>query len=589
MKGAPVSKHFDDVYFSADNGLAETHHVFIEGNALPTAWQGVERFVIGETGLGTGLNFLAAWKLFEETADQNAQLHFVSFEKFPLGADDIRQALMPFADELGDYIDRFLEAYPILIPGFHRVSVSDRVFLTLIFDDINEAIPQLDAAVDCWFLDGFTPAKNPEMWTDTVFENMARLSASGASFATFTAAGDVKRGLQAAGFEVQKADGYGRKRDMLIGAYKGEREPQKISKPNVAIIGGGLAGTSCAYALKRYGLSPVIYDRHQGLAQEASGNPAGLFNPRFSAFRTGESDFYASAFAQVLQNFDQFDDIDLNMVGALHVINSDEKTKRFHTMLENWIWPDDEMQIVDAEAASEIAGITIDKSALYLKRSGSVNPAKLCHAYAEGVEVVHKDIDSLNDIDADIIVLASGSAVKDFVPWLPTHAVRGQVTSIKESDLSENLKCNLHYGGYISAARDGEHMVGSTFQKWLSHTDVLDEDHTDNLDRLRENVSAFADADFEIRSGRAGLRTSSKDRFPIAGKVPNMENVYVSTAHASHGIVSSLASAQMIADQITGAPFSQSIKSQKSLSAQRFIDRAIRKGEVLDGYDGNLG
>lgn len=211
------SEQFDDVYFSADDGFAETHHVFIEGNGLPGAWQGQERFVVCETGFGTGLNFLCAWKLFEETAKAEQKLDFISFEKYPLTPDRIMEALSVWSDLLGEQVDEMLSQYPILVPGFHRIALSDRVTLTLIFDDVNESMMRLDASVDCWFLDGFRPATNPEMWTETVFQEMTRLSKSGTSFATFTSAGAVRRGLEGAGFTVRKVPGFGRKREMLVG------------------------------------------------------------------------------------------------------------------------------------------------------------------------------------------------------------------------------------------------------------------------------------------------------------------------------------------------------------------------------------
>lgn len=211
------SEHFDDVYFSADDGLAETSHVFIEGNGLPGAWQGQERFIICETGFGTGLNFLTAWSLFEETAEPGQKLDFVSFEKYPLSPDQIREALSVWRETLGDKTDRMLAHYPVALPGFHRIALSDRVTLTLVFDDVNEAMMRLEAEADCWFLDGFKPASNPEMWSETVFEQMARLSKPGTRFATFTAAGFVKRGLEGAGFAVRKVPGFGRKREMLVG------------------------------------------------------------------------------------------------------------------------------------------------------------------------------------------------------------------------------------------------------------------------------------------------------------------------------------------------------------------------------------
>ena len=246
MKGAPRSKEFDDVYFSAVDGLAETRHVFLQGNGLPGRWAGRENFVIAETGFGTGLNFLAVWKLFMDTAQVGQRLDFISFEKHPLSAAEIREYLVPLLssraksrdltpDATGldpstslcfgrddnegfeKYLQEFSELYPKDMQDIQRVPMNEFVSLTLIIGDVNEEMPKLQAAVDAWFLDGFRPKTNPQMWTETVFENMGRLSATGATFATFTAVGYVKRGLKAAGFDVQRVRGFGSKWHMLIG------------------------------------------------------------------------------------------------------------------------------------------------------------------------------------------------------------------------------------------------------------------------------------------------------------------------------------------------------------------------------------
>ena len=213
MLGAPRSKEFDDVYFSAENGLAETRHTFLAGNGLPERWAGRDEFVIAETGFGTGLNFLAVWKLFEETARPEQKLHFISFEKYPLSAAQIEEYLQPWKNEFGDLLTCLVDQY-----AEGTVQINERVTLSLIFEDVNEAIVQKNFKADAWFLDGFKPSSNPEMWSETVFQNMARLSAADATLATFTAAGFVRRGLTEAGFKVEKVRGYGTKRDMTVGA-----------------------------------------------------------------------------------------------------------------------------------------------------------------------------------------------------------------------------------------------------------------------------------------------------------------------------------------------------------------------------------
>ncbi len=214
MMDVPRSKEFDDVYFSQEDGLAETRHVFLDSNGLPDMWEGQERFVICETGFGTGLNFLATLKLWRDTAvDQRPKhLHFISFEKYPLTPEEIRRYLS-YWDELSEELDMLLAD-----------DLPEGVTLDVIVGDVNEEILKLDAEVNCWFLDGFKPSSNPDMWSDIVFFNMARLSALGAHMATFTVAGFVRRGLAAAGFDVKKVPGCGRKREICVGVYNGEEK-----------------------------------------------------------------------------------------------------------------------------------------------------------------------------------------------------------------------------------------------------------------------------------------------------------------------------------------------------------------------------
>jgi tRNA 5-methylaminomethyl-2-thiouridine biosynthesis bifunctional protein len=213
--GAPRSKQFDDVYFSAENGHAETLYVFLDGNNLPGAWAGRD-FTIGETGFGTGLNFLCAWRLWNETNPAH-RLHFISVEKFPLSRDEIAAALEPWREKFPEELAALLVRCPDDCSGTKIISMAENCTLTLAFGDANDELPKWNEPVDCWFLDGFKPKKNPDMWTEIVFQNMARLSKPGATFATFTAAGFVKRGLMAAGFAVKRIKGYGFKWHMITG------------------------------------------------------------------------------------------------------------------------------------------------------------------------------------------------------------------------------------------------------------------------------------------------------------------------------------------------------------------------------------
>lgn len=614
------SAAFDDIYFSPEDGLAETMHVFIENNGLPGRWRaqdggrpGDARFVIAETGFGTGLNFLATWTLFEETAAPG-RLDFISFEKFPLAGDEAHAAVARWDGLFGGRRDRLRALYPLRVPGFHRVTLTDRVTLTLVFDDVNMALPQLDVpgGVDAWFLDGFAPAKNPDMWSDAVFAQMARLSRTGASFATFTAAGAVKRGLEAAGFTVEKRRGYGRKRDMLAGSYQGEKagfSPSPSPSPSplpargpVAVIGAGLAGTAAAYALRRAGRDCVIFEAGDGIASGASGNPAGLYNPRLSAQRSADSDFYVAAWAQaarVLPEIQATADIGFRRCGSLHLSTDPAKEKKLRGAAARWGWHPDHMAYCEGGEAAARCGLPVKGGGLFLPDAGAVSPAALCAAWARGAEVRpgayitgltrHGDGWRVAGMDFSAVILACGAGARRLagLDWLPLHTVRGQMSVVRTNDALRGLRASLCYGGYLSPAAGGLHALGATFQRGDEGTELRDEDHAANIERLRAVLPGAGMP--EVCGGRAALRTASHDRLPLAGAVPDraawaaggaaaLPGLYISSGHGSHGIVSSLAAASLLADMITGAPRGLSRESVACVDPARFLRRARRRG-----------
>ncbi|EYD73366.1 tRNA (5-methylaminomethyl-2-thiouridine)(34)-methyltransferase MnmD [Limimaricola hongkongensis] len=210
----PVSARFDDPYFSIQDGLAETRHVFLAGNGLPERFGG--DFRIMETGFGTGLNFLTAWEAWEMAGAQGT-LRFTSFEAFPMSAADTARAL---------------DAFPVLAPRAARLVAALRagpgphvfdgaVTLEIVIGDARQTLPAHEGRADAWFLDGFAPAKNPELWGDALMAEIAAHTAPGGTAASYTAAGHVRRALAAAGLEVARAPGFGRKRHMTIARRPG--------------------------------------------------------------------------------------------------------------------------------------------------------------------------------------------------------------------------------------------------------------------------------------------------------------------------------------------------------------------------------
>jgi tRNA 5-methylaminomethyl-2-thiouridine biosynthesis bifunctional protein len=224
INNQPYSIDFEDIYFNSEDGLQETEYVFIEHNQLKKRFSALESatFTIIETGFGTGLNFLAAAAHWLALAPLNTTLHYISIEKFPLKLDDMRRAHETWP-QFAEVSREFLLHYANLKVGNNQINMAgSRIDINLCVGDVLLALPQVTQIADAWFLDGFAPAKNTDMWTSEVFAHMTRLSKSDTTFATFTSAGTVRRGLRAAGFQTNKNAGFGKKREMLSGVFLGE-------------------------------------------------------------------------------------------------------------------------------------------------------------------------------------------------------------------------------------------------------------------------------------------------------------------------------------------------------------------------------
>ena len=336
----PRSLDFDDCYYSAEDGLAETRHVFLKGNRLAERFsrlQADDRFVIAETGFGVGLNFLAAAKLWQQSGSRG-ELHYISSELFGVTKADLRQAHASFP-ELDGISARLIEQYPDLIPGVHRMHFADlKITLDLWFGEASESLSKLVAplGVDAWFLDGFSPRQNLEMWAQPVFEQIKRLSRAGSTAATFSAARVVKQGLLSAGFMISKTGGFGSKRHMTqarhapnfkhifegaaanllrgsalnhhrwanltqssthsqIQAHGQARLKPHESMSSVAVIGAGIAGLCAAYKLSSAGLKVILFEGNHPLCG-SSGNPRAMLAPKITPFAYAADHLHTQSF-----------------------------------------------------------------------------------------------------------------------------------------------------------------------------------------------------------------------------------------------------------------------------------------------------
>jgi tRNA 5-methylaminomethyl-2-thiouridine biosynthesis bifunctional protein len=559
-QGLPFSPDFGDVYFSRDGGEAETRHVFLDGNRLGERFTalGADRpFTLIETGFGTGLNWLCTQALWQQCS-RRGWLHVVSIEKHPLlHADLVRaQACWPAHAAFAAVLQA---RYPEPVPGFHRLVFPElRSTLTLVFADVNDALPRLCAQADAWFLDGFAPSRNPDMWQPALFAQMARLSRQGSTFATFSAAGEVRRGLQAAGFAVEKMPGFGHKREMLRGAFTTPREADALAqkekrKPWLArpplpaayatgrtafVIGAGVAGAAAARALAQRGWQVSVLDAG-GVAGAASGNPAAMVSLQPATGNDALDHFPQQAAVHALRELQALESLDIwHPCGLLELPATNRRRQADvppDTCLPASLW-----QPVSAEAAALHAGMAVPAAAVWQAQSGWLDAQAFCrqllahpgivvHEHAnvvalENREGVWRACGAASDVlaRAGVVVLANSHGARAFAQAaaLPLRIVRGQVSLVAASEASRKLRCVLCARGYVTPAlADGRHCLGATFVPDDTGTDTRPGDHEANLAQLREALPALADAlplqdDWQ---GRAALRCQSPDYLPLAG------------------------------------------------------------------------
>lgn len=645
-QGRPRSRVFDDVYFSDKSGLDETRYVFLEQNRLAerfTALPADGRLVIGETGFGTGLNFLCAWQLFEQHAVAGARLHFVSVEKYPLSPADLKRALALWP-ELKPLADQLLTHYVAIHQGFQRITLANgRVTLTLLIGDALEQLPQLDAQIDAWFLDGFAPAKNPDMWTAELFVELARLAAPGSTISTFTSTGWVRRLLNAAGFKMKRTPGIGHKWEILRGEFLGwpaEVAPPVPDKPWFArpaptvgerralVIGAGLAGCATASSLAARGWQVTLLERHDAVAQEASGNPQGVLYLKLSAHGTALSQLIVSGFGytrrllETLQRGTDWDDC-----GVLQLAFNAKEAERHAQLAE--AFPEDLLQWLDQPDAQARAGVGVSHGGLYYPEAGWVHPPALCQAQVAqpNIELLsHCQALQLRKVDdqwqaldgerllasAPVVVLAGAAEIKRFAQSaeLPLKRIRGQITRLAETADSQALATVVCAEGYVAPARLGEHTLGASFDFNSDDLTPTTAEHVGNLAMLEEISSDLvarlhiSEQPVENLQGRAAFRCTSPDYLPIVGPLadreafleayaalskdarqvpdiacPWLDGLYINSGHGSRGLITAPLSGELLAAWLDNEPLPLPRSVAEACHPNRFVLRQLIRGK----------
>lgn len=628
--GVPYAPDFGDVYHAAAGAQAQARHVFLRGNGLPGRWRGAARFVILETGFGLGNNFLATWKAWRDGASRPSRLHYISIEKHPPRLDDLRRAHRDAAEPALDELAAALAGqWPPLVPGVHRLSFDDaRVELLLWFADVGDALRQCTAEVDAFYLDGFAPSRNAQMWAAPLFKQLARLARHGATAATWSVARPVRDGLAAHGFDVQAAPGFGTKREMTV-ARHAPRHRAVFGAPwavrdgpareqRVAIVGAGLAGCATAQALAQQGWHCTLIDARADVAAGASGNPAGIFHGVVHRTDGLHARLHRAAALELdrrLQMLPAEHGRSLQWQrGLLRLAPGQTADALRHTAAALQL-PPDYVQMLDAAQASAVAGVRLDAPAAWFAGGGALSPAAWCRALiaqaqpacalrlGRAVAALRAPADETGDwqlLDAagaviaraPVVVLAHAEAVRRLLrpmPW-PVRPQRGQLSSARfEAPLPH---VPLAGAGYAVPAADGWLHYGATAIDGDDGDDLRAADDADNLLRLRQ---LWPDAPLPFAaSARAAVRWQSDDRLPLIGAladaaaacdaargeqprfVPRTPGLFCFAAPGSRGLAWSAYGARLLASWIAAAPFPLEAALRDALDPARWHARARR-------------
>src|SRR6266581_41532 len=575
QEGIPYSEAFGDVYHSASGGHAQARHVFLAGNDLPARWAGRGRFVILETGFGLGLNFLATWQAWRRDPARCGRLHFVSVEKHPFSLQDLR-ALHERYPELRQEAAELHARWPVLVPGGHRAELEGgRVVLTLFFADI-KLLRELRLAADAIYLDGFSPAKNPEMWSAALLRAVSRLAATGATAATWSVASSVRHALEATGFAVEKRKGFGDKKEMLVARILKGNSSVEPKQRRAIVVGAGLAAAAVCERLCARGCDVELIERHAGRAQAASGNHAGAFHPVVTPDESVFARLTRAGFLYSLFRWSRLEKAKWDRCGVLQLARNDKEAAAQQKSVLGL--PAEYAQLVTREEAAAHAGAPVAAGGLWFPQAGWIRPQTLVRAQLEACgSRLHIrygfEVDSIPE--AAVVILANSFDAPKLlaVPHLRLRRVRGQLTHVPAESI-EAPRVVVLRGGMVLPPVEGLCVVGASYDLEDEDTATREDSHAGNLQRLA-NIIPF-DATLKNLQGRVAFRAVTPDRLPVVGKIA--EGVYGAFAYGSRGLVWAALAAEIIASELEGEPLPLEGKLLDALHPQRFTRRAESRG-----------
>lgn len=643
---SPRAPAFDDVYFSASGAEFETEHVFLKANDLSKRWASLKdsdsTFLIGEIGFGTGLNFIKTLQLWDQTHDKPSKLHYVAFEKHPLALEDMRRAHSNWP-HLQPYFEQLLSNYFPFSQVCYRLGLSPNVTLDLHFGDALSRLKTLvlpeKSGIHCWFLDGFSPRLNADLWSAELCQELARLCAHNATLSTYSAAGWVRNNLTSSGFDVSKAAGFAGKRHMLsatihkpklgpsppasMAAWAISPSPQHKAT-NALVIGAGLAGSSAAYALAQKGLQVTVVDSSPEAASGASGLKQLALRPRLFRECSATAELYLQAYLWAQQHYEHLQGNNYKFwqqCGVLQSVKAQNKKNPISPQQLVSNYGDPIVSALTSEQASELAGLSLIDQYIYFQTGGWLDPEALCSVYLSHPNIACEfstRIESIENTDgtwlskqhstdrefkSDIVVLANGLHAGRFTQThgLPLEAVRGQATYIEVSSKSSPLAKVVMGQRSVFPSFNGLHTVAASYRREesLQHSQ---QDDLENLAGMKSLFGEGADHSPLTCGSKVALRCNSIDFLPVVGMVASAEKtrrvfaplrrnahaavsghdhfhhgLYISAGHGSNGATTCPLSAQYIADLACNDPGTLSEEMISLLSPARFLIRELKQ------------
>ena len=557
------STQFDDAYFSSAGGIEECQHVFINGNNLLNRWQKSKYFTIMELGFGTGTNFLATAKTWIDITHNAHHLHFISIEKHPL----LKKDLCEFHSKANNsfvLLESLLDNYPLPLAGTHRIHFEEQhITLTLIFEDALTALNETSFMVDAWYLDGFAPSKNPDLWSLELAERIYQLTDQYGTFATFSAASKIIKNFKSVGFSVAKQKGFANKREMLIGKRTTKNQktiyslkekswlistPDKFLGKKAIVIGGGLAGTMISAALAKRDWKITLIDRHSDMAMEGSGNSNAILMPRLNLDHDIQAQLTLIGFLYSIRYLNQLQHYSKNLLwqpcGAIQLPRDDQQRQRMQQIIDKEELPPEFLHPVDKDQASKLCNCELVSGGWHLPTAGYAFPKSICATLAknnQNISLIHnQEISKLEHnnnrwqarnsdqeviAEAEVVILANALGANRFdqINWCTLHAKRGQITEIPVSDSSIHPNKIICADTYITPEVNDHYVLGATFVTNDTDIAVRTSEHDDNFTKLKRIIPAIATSKLNAISGRAAIRAVSPDRLPIVGPVADYD------------------------------------------------------------------